>query len=101
MFVINVENLSRNMSNTISHIKAIQLEAQIEVLLELEHKPIYVGNGADQRQKSVVFMDDLIKTLGEKRKELAIVNRDNEINKLKKQIEKLNKSRTRIIKLIN
>ncbi len=46
-------------------------------------------------------MDDVIKKLSEKRKELAVVNRDNEINKLKRQIEKLNKSRTRIIKLIN
>ena len=101
MFATNVENQLKNMINTTDHIKAIQLEAQIEVLLELEHQPIYVGNDEERRQKSVVFMDDVIKKLSEKRKELAVVNRDNEINKLKKQIEKLNKSRIRIIKLIN
>ena len=98
--MISVENQSKNMSKIIDHIKAIQLEAQIEVLLELEHKPIYVGSDEERRMKSVVFMDDIIKKLSEKRKELAVVNRDNEINKLKRQIEKLNRSRTRMIKIL-
>ncbi len=100
MFVINVANQLKNMSNITKHIKAIELEAQIKVLLELQHEPIYVGNGADQRQKSVVFMDEVIKTLATKRAELAEVNRDNEVKKLKAQIERLKKSKSRIIKIL-
>jgi hypothetical protein len=88
------------MSNIIDHIKAIQLSAQIDVLLELEHKPIYVGNDDERRMKSVVFMDEVINKLSEKRVELAKVNRDNEVSRLKNEIKQLNKSRERIIKLI-
>lgn len=43
------------------------LLAQIEVLLALPHSSVWVGTLDAPRQKSVIYMEDLIKLLSEKR----------------------------------
>lgn len=77
------------MISTADHIKAIELAAQIDVLKELDYNTVYIGEGENRAMKSVILMDNLIKTLADKRSQLAIINRDVEVANLRKQIEEL------------
>lgn len=70
------------------YIEMLKISAQIEVLQELPYKSVYSADSKldDLRMKSAVMMDDLIKTLNDKREALSVLNGSKEISKLKKVI---------------
>lgn len=70
------------------YIEMLKLSAQIELLKELPHQPVYKADAQlnDLKMKSAVLMDDLIEVLNQKRERLALLNGTKTINKLNKQI---------------
>lgn len=66
----------------------VRLQAQIDVLKELPYQSVYKADAQlnDLKMKSAVLMDDICDTLKQKRDELATLNGDKEIARLKKII---------------
>jgi hypothetical protein len=77
------------------YIEMVRLSAQIEALRELPYNSVYKEDAQlnNLQMKSAVFMDDVIKSLSEKRDKLSQLNGSAEIGKLKAK----NKEQTKII----
>lgn len=73
------------MNITDPYIRMLILAAQIDVLKDLPTTTVVrVTDSLDgMLQKSAVLMDDVINTMNEKRRELQVLNKSDEIRKLK------------------
>ena len=78
------------MNSDSKYFQMMVLAAQIEALQELPYNTVYPANSnlGELKQKSAVYMDDLIRILNEKRGELAKLDGSKVIHGLKTQLSR-------------